>query len=333
MSIMRILVAICGLLAVAFATPFHIEPLSDAEIFYINHVANTTWKAGRNFHPAEIKRARALLGVNMAENKAYNRIHLKYKQVQPRNDLPDNFDPRTKWPDCASLNEIRDQANCGSCWAFGSAEAMTDRICISGKGNIHISAEDINDCCKSCGMGCNGGYPAAAWEWYVDTGVVSGGQYGTNEGCMPYSLPHCDHHTTGKYQPCPAVVPTPKCEKKCRTGYPKSYSNDKTRGKKSYGVRGVQSIMQELVDNGPVTAAFDVYSDFLSYKTGVYRHTTGSYEGGHAVKIIGYGTESGQDYWLVANSWNEDWGDKGFFKIAKGKDECGIESSIVAGDP
>ncbi|XP_059146475.1 cathepsin B-like cysteine proteinase, partial [Physella acuta] len=82
----------------------------------------------------------------------------------------------------------------------------------------------------------------------------------------------------------------------------------------------------------PVTAAFDVYSDFLSYKTGVYKHTTGSYEGGHAVKIIGYGTENGQDYWLVANSWNEDWGDKGFFKIAKGKNECSIESEIVAGD-
>ena len=53
--------------------------------------------------------------------------------------------------------------------------------------------------------------------------------------------------------------------------------------------------------------------------------------GGHAVKIIGWGVEDGEDYWLVANSWNADWGDKGFFKILKGVNECGIEGQIVAG--
>lgn len=56
--------------------------------------------------------------------------------------------------------------------------------------------------------------------------------------------------------------------------------------------------------------------------------------GGHAVKIIGWGTENGSPYWLVANSWNTDWGDLGgYFKILRGVDECGIESSIVAGMP
>jgi len=78
---------------------------------------------------------------------------------------------------------------------------------------------------------------------------------------------------------------------------------------------------------------FTVYSDFLTYKTGVYHHTTGSALGGHAIKILGWGTENGTDYWLVANSWNEDWGDKGFFKIKRGTNECGIEGSIVAGLP
>lgn len=61
--------------------------------------------------------------------------------------------------------------------------------------------------------------------------------------------------------------------------------------------------------NGPVEAAFTVYSDFLSYKSGVYKHTSGDEEGGHAIKILGWGTENGVDYWLVANSWNTDWGD------------------------
>lgn len=56
--------------------------------------------------------------------------------------------------------------------------------------------------------------------------------------------------------------------------------------------------------NGPVEGAFSVYADFLSYKTGVYQHTTGDFLGGHAIKILGWGTENGTPYWLVANSWN-----------------------------
>jgi len=75
-----------------------------------------------------------------------------------------------------------------------------------------------------------------------------------------------------------------------------------------------------LVQYGSVTAAFTVYEDFVNYKSGVYRHTSGSALGGHAVKIIGYG----EDYWIVNNSWNNSWGDNGTFKIAFG--ECGIDS-------
>lgn len=73
------------------------------------------------------------------------------------------------------------------------------------------------------------------------------------------------------------------------------------------------------------------YEDFLTYKSGVYQHTTGGVDGGHAIKIMGWGSENGTAYWLVANSWNEDWGDKGTFKILRGKDECGIEDQIIAG--
>ena len=48
-----------------------------------------------------------------------------------------------------------------------------------------------------------------------------------------------------------------------------------------------------------------------NYYPGVYKHETGGFLGGHAIKILGWGTEDGSPYWLVANSWNEDWGDKG----------------------
>lgn len=67
--------------------------------------------------------------------------------------------------------------------------------------------------------------------------------------------------------------------------------------------------------------------------SGVYQHVTGAALGGHAIKILGWGVEEGTPYWLVANSWNTDWGNGGFFKILRGQDHCGIESSISAGVP
>jgi len=85
------------------------------------------------------------------------------------------------------------------------------------------------------------------------------------------------------------------------------------------------------MNNGPVQAAFEVYEDFVQYSSGVYKHTSGSLLGGHAVKMIGWGVENGEPYWLIANSWGEDWGEAGFFKILKGKDECRIEAMVYAG--
>lgn len=82
---------------------------------------------------------------------------------------------------------------------------------------------------------------------------------------------------------------------------------------------------------GPVEVALTVYEDLLTYKSGVYSHTTGSELGGHAVRMLGWGTENGVDYWLIANSWNNGWGDNGYFKIKRGTNECGIEDEVVAG--
>ena len=67
---------------------------------------------------------------------------------------------------------------------------------------------------------------------------------------------------------------------------------------------------------------------------GVYRHTSGDESGGHAVKIIGWGTENGTPYWLIANSWGSSWADlDGFFKIVRGENHCDVETFIYAGEP
>merc|ERR1711974_532356 len=103
------------------------------------------------------------------------------------------------------------------------------------------------------------------------------------------------------------------------------YEKDKSYGQKSYSIeRDVNQIQLELMTNGPVEAAFTVFEDFPNYKSGVYQHVAGKPLGGHAIRILGWGVEEGTPYWLVANSWNYDWGDNGTFKILRGKDHCGI---------
>lgn len=301
----------------------------------INLYKPTTWKAGYNYPlKTTLENLRGLMGVLPNPD---NTEPLPVKVHKIIKALPDTFDAREAWPDCKSIQEVRDQGSCGSCWAFGAVEAMSDRFCIHSNGTMtpHISAEDLLSCCGfSCGMGCNGGYPMSAWKYFESHGLVTGGQFNTSEGCQPYSIAACDHHVVGHLDPCSGEGSTPKCKTECEAGYPKTYKADKHFGTSPYSVSSSQDqIMTEMFKNGPVEAAFTVYEDFPLYKSGVYQHTTGGALGGHAIKILGWGTEDSTPYWLVANSWNSDWGAAGFFKILRGKDECGIESQIVAGMP
>jgi len=94
-----------------------------------------------------------------------------------------------------------------------------------------------------------------------------------------------------------------------------------------------ESIRKELFTNGPVEITLDVYDDLLSYKSGVYIHQGGKLDGGHAVKLVGWGVENKVPYWIIANSWNSDWGEDGYFRILRGVNECGIESGVVGGMP
>jgi len=332
---LRLCLAICLALVAVNGRVAKPKQLVTQDLIDEINSAQTTWKAGStkfmSWTDSAIKR---LMGVRPEYAERHKLLTPIEHQVPI--DLPDSFDARTQWPDCPTIKEIRDQGSCGSCWAFGAVEAMSDRICIvsSGAHSGHISAEDLLACCSECGFGCDGGFPEAAWAHYKSVGLVTGGNYDTKQGCEPYTIKACDHHVNKTLPPCGAEQPTPACSKKCIDGYSIPYAQDKHFGETVYSVRPEESqIETEIFKNGPVEAAFTVYADFLPYQSGVYQHQTGGVLGGHAVKILGWGVEDSTPYWLVANSWNEDWGDKGYFKILRGKNECGIESGIVAGAP
>jgi cathepsin B len=214
---------------------------------------------------------------------------------------------------------------------------MSDRVCIASEGKLQtrISSENILACCSECGYGCNGGYPGAAWDFWQRTGVPTGGLYKDNKTCQPYSFPPCDHHVVGKYGPCGgSEFDTPDCKNTCNSEYGSTFNEDVWHASDAYSVpANEKAIMTELFNHGSVEVAFSVYEDFINYKSGVYKHTTGKMLGGHAVKMIGWGVENGTKYWTIVNSWNEGWGDNGTFKILRGSNHLGIEGEVVAGIP
>jgi cathepsin B len=334
---MRVLLALVAALAIV-ATVSATFQLRHDIISEVN-TKQTHWRAGLNSKFAStnsFEYVKRLCGAKPApEGK---KLPIKLHHVVPE-AIPASFDSRTNWASCPSIQEVRDQSDCGSCWAFGAVEAGTDRICIETGIVTHLSATDLLSCCWQCGSGCDGGYPGSAWDWFTSPGVVTGGNYQDYSWCSSYPLPICDHHVNGTYTNCADLnggneYPTPTCPTRCdaQSTYKTPYASDKHIFATSYGVSSdVSQIQTEIMTNGPVEAAFTVYADFESYKSGVYYHVSGQELGGHAVKIIGWGNENNMDYWLVANSWNVQWGEQGFFKIRRGTDECGIEDSIVAG--
>ena len=304
------------------------EVLSEKLIQQINSNEKSTWKAGRNtrFEGMTVGQLRTMLG---AKTDGINQLPKIQHDAATLASAPASFDPRKSRPNCTG--PVLDQGFCGSCWAFGATEAITDRLCISGgqKKFLQLAPLDLTSCDSgffSGENGCQGGQLGGAWNYAKKTGLV-------DEACYPYlksqggPVPTCQPDA----QPClpeSKFIPTPSCTKKCANGA--DWETSKHKLKNVYSIQPSQ-LMAELSANGPVESAFTVYADFVHYKSGVYSHQTGSALGGHAIKVIGYGTENGTDYWLVQNSWTTTWGDGGYFKIKRGSDECGIEDNFIAG--
>ena len=108
--------------------------------------------------------------------------------------LPESFDSRTQWPGC--IHPIRNQEQCGSCWAFSSSEVLSDRFCIASKGavNVVLSPQDLVSC-NWYNNGCGGGILPLAWLYLERTGIVP-------DSCMPYTsgngvAPSCPKNCNG----------------------------------------------------------------------------------------------------------------------------------------
>lgn len=231
--------------------------------------------------------------------------------------LPKAFDSREEWPECSRIP--RNQLHCGSCWAFSASSVLSDRFCIKSKGklSVELSPQDMVSCDTS-DYGCQGGLLQKAWSYLENKGIVE-------EKCFPYKSGDNEENI-----PCPK---NKKClAEKFGNSLNKNYEYKKFKAIKdsSKGFVCPTQIKKEILKRGPIQTGFTVYEDFMHYKSGIYEYTHGKELGGHAVKIIGWGEENGINYWIVQNSWGENWGENGFFKIKFG--ECMIDRNGYAGE-
>jgi cathepsin B len=301
---MRVLIALV-VLGIALCHASHHEPLITSQ-YVENLKSRASWTVydyeNHPFKGYTTQQLKGMLGLRRNPDYVPKKIDFT---VSTNTELPATFDSRTQWPSC--VHPIRDQGQCGSCWAFAASEVLSDRFCIASNGavNVVLSPQDLVSCDKS-DYGCEGGYLDRSWDYLVGYGIVT-------EDCLPYS--------SGKGR----VAACPKSGT-CKTGTWKKYrAHDYTE------FTGIEEIKTSLVNQGPVETGFDVYDDFMNYSSGVYVKTSNQLLGGHAVKVVGWGVENGEEHWIVANSWGTTWGEKGFFRIRFG--ECNFESDMIAGTP
>lgn len=352
------LLCLAAMMACAMAAVVDVDAQRQAVVDHINSLPGNTWRAGFNprFKGKPMGVAKDLCGVNKADShqklmdaiKAGTATMAPLVTAEQAAAIPDSFDSATNWPACSTIiDDIRDQSNCGCCWAFGAAEAASDRMCIASKGALlfPLSAQAL--CFCSSADGCNGGDLNTPWDYIKRVGLVTGGSQGNGtfdaDGlCSAFSLPHCHHHGPQGNDPYPdegsAGCPSessPRCPKACdasATAPHNVFASDKYTfsGSTTVFPSDVATIQNAIMSDGPVEVAFTVYQDFENYVSGVYQPKSHTVLGGHAVKLVGWGVDTGVAYWKVANSWNPYWGEKGYFRIIRGTDACGIEDDATA---
>jgi C1A family cysteine protease len=205
------------------------------------------------------------------------------------------------------LSPIMNQGNCGSCVAFATVATLEAQMSISsGLPWMHptFSPEQLFAC---GGGGCDSGWmPNSAASFIKSKGIV-------DQACAPYTM-----GSTGKDVSCSQA--TNGCSDMASRTYKIS---DVARPTDGIFKRSVDNVKAALA-KGPLVTTLTVYTDFLTYSGGIYKHVSGKAEGGHAVSIVGY--DDATRVWIVRNSWGPEWGENGFVRVSW-DDKSGVASS------
>jgi C1A family cysteine protease len=190
------------------------------------------------------------------------------------------------------ISSVKDQGNCGSCWAFATTALLEAMVKITRRMSEDIDlSEQMLLSCSNAGDCAFGGYEYKAAEYIRRTGIP-------NESCYPYLA---------------SDTPCNPCA---------GWAARVVRIASWNWVASSTAAIEAALQDGPVTSWMAVYSDFYHYRSGVYQPTaSASYEGGHFIVIVGY-SQVGK-YWICKNSWGTAWGENGFFRIRWGTSGIG----------
>jgi cathepsin L len=246
----------------------------------LNHLATYT--------PAELSVLRGAFFPSDAQRREMKR--------PVRGAVPASVD----WRDQNVVQVVKNQGQCGSCWAFGSIAAQESAWAIHTGQLYNLSEQNLVDCVVT-NRGCNGGWIDTAYYWV--------------------------YHRQNGYFNTEANYPYTAKDGKCAF----SAADSTTYVVDWAYVSKTEAALQAVVATyGPVAVIIDASKkSFNAYKSGIYNEKScATTNGDHVVTAIGYGTSAGTDYWLVKNSWGTTWGEKGFIRMSRNaNNQCGIASA------
>jgi len=206
--------------------------------------------------------------------------------------LPDPSQPNdVDWRQKGAVTPVKNQGQCGSCWAFSATGAVEGWAATTGKGLKSLAEQQLVDCAGSVGnQGCNGGWPNKAIGWLASHGSCA-------ESSYPYTA------RDGSCKQCTSVL--------------------KPGG---VGTGSGESTLAGQLSSLPVSVCVDASGGFQHYSSGVFSGPCGT-QINHAILAVGYTSA----YWIVKNSWGTSWGSSGYIYMARGKNLCGINSNLAWG--
>ncbi|KAL0561132.1 hypothetical protein IC582_001552 [Cucumis melo] len=229
--------------------------------------------------------------------------------ILPTENLPIDFD----WRERGAVTRVKNQGSCGSCWSFSTTGAIEGANFLATGKLVSLSEQQLVDCdheCDpeeedACDSGCNGGLMNSAFEYTLKAGGLM------KEQDYPYT--GTDHSTC---------------------------NFDKSKIAASIANFSVVNSLDEdqiaanLVKNGPLAIAINAVF-MQTYIGGVSCPFICSNRLDHGVLLVGYGSAGyapirmrDKDYWIIKNSWGENWGENGYYKICRGRNICGVDSLV-----
>uniref|UniRef100_K3WA09 Peptidase C1A papain C-terminal domain-containing protein n=1 Tax=Globisporangium ultimum (strain ATCC 200006 / CBS 805.95 / DAOM BR144) TaxID=431595 RepID=K3WA09_GLOUD len=269
---------------------------NDQFIRHHNEHSNTSFTLGHNEFSHLTFQEFAAMKRGFAMPEGY--LETRLKQASTMNSTSVDVDAApvsVDWVEKGGVTAVKNQGQCGSCWAFSTTGAVEGAAFVSGKKLPTLSEQELVDCDHNGDHGCNGGLMDHALQWIQEQGGIC------SEEAYNY------HGAVEQCHKCKQVVQV--------TGFTDVTSNDETA-------------LKIAVSKQPVSVAIEAdQREFQFYKSGVFDKPCGQ-QLDHGVLAVGYGVEDDKKFWKIKNSWGTTWGENGYIRLARdfgpAAGQCGI---------